>query len=154
MPCLQAIDLHSRRHFLFFRYVVLYQYYFTGCICTTISDKPKNHKFPPPKTIYAWYVAHWLRKKCLELETKKNATVKQMDTKIQHDFDNLGLFGILTLVMLIIVLQFLPIYFYYLGTLCIIFEIQIDHLLFLRSDDIIRSLEQNGRLLNKLAILF
>ena len=46
-----------------------------------------------------------------------------MDTKIQHDFDNLGLFGILTLVMLIIVLQFLPIYFYYLGTLCMIFEI-------------------------------
>ena len=30
----------------------------------------------------------------------------------------------------------------------------IDHLLFLPSDDIIRLLEQNGRLLNKLAILF
>ena len=29
-----------------------------------------------------------------------------------------------------------------------------NHLLFLRSDDIIRLLEQNGRLLNKLAILF
>ena len=29
-----------------------------------------------------------------------------------------------------------------------------DHLLFLHSDDIIRSFEPNGRLLNKLAILF
>ena len=29
-----------------------------------------------------------------------------------------------------------------------------DHLLFLHSDDIVRSLEQNGRLLNKSANLF
>ena len=33
-------------------------------------------------------------------------------------------------------------------------NILINHLLFLHSDDIIRSLEQNGRLLNKSAILF
>ena len=32
--------------------------------------------------------------------------------------------------------------------------IQTDHLLFLHSDDIIRSLEQNGQFLNKSAILF
>ena len=32
--------------------------------------------------------------------------------------------------------------------------IWIDHLLFLRSDDIIRSLEENDQLLNKPAILF
>ena len=33
-------------------------------------------------------------------------------------------------------------------------NIQTDHLLYLSSDDIIRSLEQNGKLLHKLAILF
>ena len=61
MPCLQAIDLHLRRHFLFFRYVLF-------LLLLHISDKPKNHKFPPPKTIYR-YVVLQLREKKMLIET-------------------------------------------------------------------------------------